>query len=1163
MRTILCSLLATLAWLAPVQSEPGRTAAWSAGQVLAPKDEPPEREEDLSRLRAELEAALEERAAGQPEAARRRVAGAIDKALARLSADGSTELVSLCLELGRAAHDFGDLRAAERAQRAVLELHERTLPSDHGDIQRARGNLAQTLYGLGDLGEARALLGTALEASERTLPAGHPRLDWLRENLGVVLATIGDHGAALALYEAVLARYAETLPDDHPDVLRTRGNRAAMLRRLGDLEGARDEYGAVLEAVERAAEPDPEARRWARQGLAVALRGLGDLRGADALFEAVLAAAAQDLPDDHPNLQRARQNYAATRMELGDLARARVLLEAALASLEHTYPADHPELLYARSNLAGLLYELGDLRGARALQEQVLELLDRTLPTDHPDLQGARLNLAATLLGLGEEHAARHLDQAVLAALEATMPADHPELLRARLNLAGALKASGDLDAARALQEEVLQACTRTLPADHPDLLRVRYNLAATLADMGEESEALEHLEQVLAAREGSLPAGHPDLQRVRADLAVQLARVAMVAGAPSQEVDAQVVERSAALLHALVSEQLEFTREALLGGSAREAEERMARSAARLSDVFSFLLGLDAGAPREDLIEGAFALSEASRGAAPTLARLARTGQDATRYRELRAELTAASIELAQLLRRGAGSEEFHRSRARREAAERELLALARQDPAGDRAWPMIGSADLERVLGPDEALICFRRFQRTHLDLTEAAQGARAPRVMLRSTPAWLAFALTRPTPGDRVHLAVVDLGPGAPIERAVGDWRGAIGVGQIAQARGGARGIGLEQVEEGTGHEEGLALRRLVWDPLLPFVAHAGRAIVIADDVLHLVPFDALPLEESAQLLGDRWQVVTRLDAQGLLEADRPPDRSSVLVALGGAEFDRSTATMAGGDLELALAPHGGAARTPGSALRRGGPWEAGFAHLAHTGREARELASLFERVSGSEGAGIVLEGVHASREALQELAPGARWLHVATHGWFASESIRTWADPSGSVPPDRASLRANVDEVVRGMSPMLLCGLALAGGNLPPDDMGRASGLVTAEELSGFDLANCELAVLSACDTNVGERRAGQGVASLQKALHMAGARSAITSLWKVPDEATAELMLDFYRRLWVEGEPKAQALWGAKQRLRAAVDDQGRPLYGTRDWAAWVLSGQAD
>ena len=90
-----------------------------------------------------------------------------------------------------------------------------------------------------------------------------------------------------------------------------------------------------------------------------------------------------------------------------------------------------------------------------------------------------------------------------------------------------------------------------------------------------------------------------------------------------------------------------------------------------------------------------------------------------------------------------------------------------------------------------------------------------------------------------------------------------------------------------------------------------------------------------------------------------------------------------------------------------------------------------------------------------------------------------------------------------------------------------------------------------------------RRAGQGVASLQKALQIAGARSVITSLWKVPDEATKDLMLDFYRRVWVEKKPKWQALWEAKTRLREAKDETGKPRYELRDWAAWVLTGEPD
>jgi CHAT domain-containing protein len=113
-----------------------------------------------------------------------------------------------------------------------------------------------------------------------------------------------------------------------------------------------------------------------------------------------------------------------------------------------------------------------------------------------------------------------------------------------------------------------------------------------------------------------------------------------------------------------------------------------------------------------------------------------------------------------------------------------------------------------------------------------------------------------------------------------------------------------------------------------------------------------------------------------------------------------------------------------------------------------------------------------------------------------------------------------------------------------------------GILTAEELASFDLRNCELAVLSACETNVGIRRAGQGIQSLQTALHAAGARTAITSLWKVDDAATRRLFELFYTKLWKEKLGKADALWQAKMALRA----EGHPL---RDWAGWVLSGDPE
>jgi len=146
--------------------------------------------------------------------------------------------------------------------------------------------------------------------------------------------------------------------------------------------------------------------------------------------------------------------------------------------------------------------------------------------------------------------------------------------------------------------------------------------------------------------------------------------------------------------------------------------------------------------------------------------------------------------------------------------------------------------------------------------------------------------------------------------------------------------------------------------------------------------------------------------------------------------------------------------------------------------------------------------------------------------------------------------------SAEQRVTGLAPSTLCGLALAGANRGMDSLGRVKGILTAEELATLDLSNCELAVLSACETNVGLSRAGQGIQSLQSALHTAGVRTAITSLWKVDDAAARKLMELFYTYLWVKELPVAEALWRAKTEMRRAG-------HATGDWAAWVLSGDAE
>jgi CHAT domain-containing protein len=99
---------------------------------------------------------------------------------------------------------------------------------------------------------------------------------------------------------------------------------------------------------------------------------------------------------------------------------------------------------------------------------------------------------------------------------------------------------------------------------------------------------------------------------------------------------------------------------------------------------------------------------------------------------------------------------------------------------------------------------------------------------------------------------------------------------------------------------------------------------------------------------------------------------------------------------------------------------------------------------------------------------------------------------------------------------------------------------------------LDLLDTELVVLSACETGLGQVHAGEDVFGLRRAFVLAGAKTLVMSLWKVPVEPTRELMEDFYRRL-LAGEGRAEALCQAQPALKAKYRD---PLY----WGAFVCQG---
>ncbi|MBX2901750.1 MAG: CHAT domain-containing protein [Cyclobacteriaceae bacterium] len=204
---------------------------------------------------------------------------------------------------------------------------------------------------------------------------------------------------------------------------------------------------------------------------------------------------------------------------------------------------------------------------------------------------------------------------------------------------------------------------------------------------------------------------------------------------------------------------------------------------------------------------------------------------------------------------------------------------------------------------------------------------------------------------------------------------------------------------------------------------------------------------------------------------------------------------------------------------------------------------EIEAINKILAGS-GYQVTRREQREANEASVKALKAPTIIHIATHGYFLADADLKGNDAMGI---DAENARNN---------PLLRSGLILAGAqtsnNTSVDLQSNDNGVLTAYEAMNLSLEGTDLIILSACETGLGDVRAGEGVYGLQRAFLVAGANALVMSLWKVDDTATQELMTNFYTN-WSKTGNKQKAFKQAQLQLMNKYKD---PYF----WGAFVMMG---
>ena len=905
---------------------------------------------------------------------------------------------------------------------------------------------------------------------------------------------------------------------------------------------------------------------------------LGDYKKAVEFGTMAMNLRKQSLGEEHPDYALSLNNLAGYYSNLGDYRKAVEFGTQAMNICKQTLEENHPGYATSLSNLASYYCDLGEYNKAIEIGTMALNLRKHTLGEKHLDYALLLSNLAGYYSNLGEYNKAVELGTQALNIRKQALGEKHPDYASSLNNLANYYYSLGDYNKAVELGTQALNIRKQTLGEKHPDYASSLGCLANYYSRLGNYNKAIELGRQALNIRKQTLGENHPNYATSLNNLANYYSGL----GDYNKAVELGTMAMN--------------TQKQTLG----ENHPNHATSLNNLADYYNSLRDHNKAVELETLAMNIYkeTLGEKHPDYASSLSNLASYNYQCRNYQEAY-RLLSKSIRIQKHIVLSMFKEATSRTRQtfwNKNNAEFDFfpsfcLKAHNQDRNGElydysalftKGLLLNAETNARDVIfeSGDTALVKqFDALQSVRIMLNKQYEKPIAElklncdslenvaelmeRELIKSSKAYGDFTRSLTITWKDVQNELAD--GDVAIEFVSSPFPDNDSVMYIALAlkKGYPEPKLIPLFEEKTLKElpndnpnDAQELFHLVWSPLLSELEGTRNVYFSPSGALYNIGIENLPIS-AAERMSDRYNMY-RLSSTRLL-ALHPHSTSERETALfGGLDYEMTPQDVATNNLKNAYHSEFIAQNRDASAdfMERGG-----FGALPFSLKEVKSASKLLE-ANGYEC--HLFEGKDGTEEAFKSLSgKKVKVVHLSTHGAFVPKKEAKNTKQKNNfrfIQFEDAAPQAQEED-----QSLTRSFLVMAGGNMLKNydsiPEGIDDGILTAQEIAHTDLRGCDLVVLSACETALGDIT-NEGVMGLQRGFKKAGANTILMSLWKVDDQASSLLLTKFYENLLSKKMPKIDALKKAQDYVRnyeIEVEGKKEKIFSDpKFWTSFIL-----